>query len=146
MLHLSEDFFLLFYKGLSLSPCHFYYHSFAPPLPVLQFTYTTYFTEAHSRSCCRSWQLLTPSVDLWAAAGRQQASQRKAFTCSHEAHRCSKHYFWAGANLATKEKDPKQNWDFFFLLPWHAARGVHLWGSPFSVCPSLRLLWLLPFW
>lgn len=49
------------------------------------------------------------------------------------------------SNLTTKEKDPKQNRDISSLLPWHRAGGVHHWGSPFSVCLSLGILWLLLF-
>lgn len=80
------------------------------------------------------------------AAGSQRATQHKAFTCPKEALCHSKCWFGTGANHTMEEKNPKQNGGISSALPQQAVEACSAGGSPYFVCPSPGILWLLLFW
>lgn len=80
------------------------------------------------------------------AAGSQRATQHKAFTGPKEAPCRSKCWFGTGANHTMKEKNLKQNGGTSSALPQQAVEARSAGGSPYSVCPSPGILWLLLFW
>lgn len=104
------------------------------PLPAPSISTWLHHVFPRTCSCPHGWtqQLLAPSVDRWAAAGRQHVSQHKAFTCSHKAQSCSNCYFWAAANLTTKERVPNKTRIFILSCP----------GTQQEVCiTGVQLLW-----